>query len=179
MKGHEYPDFSIPGPASYNTRKDPGQGKLKFSLRPRTTLNRYLDLVALNESKKVPGHGTYHEINGTTLKGFQFLSKFKSSKASVFHPPNSARFKEESFIKLVSTAKKNPGPGTYDPITNISQNGSYFIAKFKSSLCRTFCPSDQRPTSQPNFGIFNSKLLAQEPIDILLNLDIIGPKKSM
>jgi len=33
-----------------------------------------------------------------------------------------------------------PGPGTYDlnNATMISPQGSYFVSKFRSSLCRTF-----------------------------------------
>ena len=31
-----------------------------------------------------------------------------------------------------------PGPGTYDLNGTISPNGSYFVSKFRSSLCRTF-----------------------------------------
>jgi len=54
----------------------------------------YNNGVDLKESKTIPGPGTYPIIQSISPKGNQFLSKYNSSKASVFHPPNSVRFKE-------------------------------------------------------------------------------------
>jgi hypothetical protein len=82
---------------------------------------------------KFPGPGTYPTLNSISQKGFQFLSKWRSSLASVFHPPRSARFSgTPKHIRLV------PGPGHYDMKPSLNPTGSYFLSKFKSSFVRRF-----------------------------------------
>jgi len=49
-------------------------------------------------SVKTPGPGTYPTIPSITPKGNQFFSRFESSKATVFNPPVSTRFKAESIL---------------------------------------------------------------------------------
>lgn len=75
-------------------------------------------------------------------KGSYFLSKFKNSCASTFHPRKSERFKYSS--------NKVPGPGAYDlSQTNLSPDGTYFPSKFRSSLVRSF-PHSLRKTVSMN-----------------------------
>jgi len=83
--------------------------------------------VFKSTSLKYPGPGAYPMLNSISRKGPQFLSKWKSSLASIFHPPKSTRFKEISKeIKLI------PGPGHYDVKPSLNSTGSYFLSKFKS-----------------------------------------------
>ena len=56
-----------------------------------------IDLV--KEVRKHPGPGSYKVLPSVSPTGFHFYSKYDSSRASVFHPPNSARFKEISTLK--------------------------------------------------------------------------------
>jgi hypothetical protein len=54
-------------------------------------------------------------------------------------PARSARF-----ITLKnSPAKLNPGPGQYSPSGEFSKEGSYFVSKFSSSMCRTHYHADR------------------------------------
>ena len=53
--------------------------------------------------------------------------------ATTIAPAHSVRFLEFKG----SPQKLNPGPGRYDPGTTITKDGSYFVSKFHSSMCRT------------------------------------------
>lgn len=91
----------------------------------------------------VPGPGTYEMLSATSPKGNHFLSKFESSRASLFNPPHSKRFQgmrksRRLYMFLAKQIKQFPGPGQYPPAQTISKTGTYFISKFKSSQCRTF-----------------------------------------
>jgi len=65
-----------------------------------------------------------------------FNSKYSSSKASIWHPPSSSRFGP-------CKGKITPGPGDYEPTTNMNKDGKYFT-KFESSRARTFYHSDRQ-----------------------------------
>lgn len=82
---------------------------------------------------KYPGPGHYPILNSISKKGNQFLSKWRSSLASVFHPPHSSRFKEGP-----KEVKLRPGPGQYEIKPSLNSTGSYFISKFRSSFVRKF-----------------------------------------
>ena len=82
---------------------------------------------------KYPGPGAYPVLNSISGKGPQFLSKWKSSLASIFHPPKSTRFKD-----IPKEIKSIPGPGQYEIKPSLNSTGSYFISKFRSSLVRSF-----------------------------------------
>lgn len=40
----------------------------------------------------VPGPGTYEMLAATSPKGNHFLSRFESTRATLFNPPHSQRF---------------------------------------------------------------------------------------
>ena len=49
------------------------------------------------------------------------------------------------FLVLFTSARFNPGPGTYDPKNNLDPQGKYFVAKIKNSGAPSFSlPSLQR-----------------------------------
>jgi hypothetical protein len=129
-----------PGPGSYELPST--LSKSSYSFRERTHLEN-------DESRKVPGPGNCTQPNNPdpatftmNRTGSYFLSKFKNSCASTFHPKHSERFK---YIK-----SKVPGPGTYDlSQTNLSSEGKYFPSKFRSSLVRSF-PHSMRKTVSLN-----------------------------
>ena len=80
-----------------------------------------------------PGPGTYEFLAGISPKGNQFYSKYSSSGAKNWDPPNSKRFKEQK-VDFGLT----PGPGQYNPGMNIDCVGAYFVSNYKNSGCRTF-----------------------------------------
>ena len=82
---------------------------------------------------KYPGPGSYPTLDSISEKGPQFLSKWKSSLASVFHPPHSARFSD-----MPKEIRQVPGPGQYDVKPSLNSAGSYFLSKFRSSFVRKF-----------------------------------------
>jgi hypothetical protein len=84
-------------------------------------------------SAKFPGPGKYGTIDSISPSGKQFLSNWRSSLASVFHPVHSKRFSD-----IPKDLKLLPGPGHYNPKPSINDTGSYFISKFHSSLVRKF-----------------------------------------
>ena len=52
--------------------------------------------------------------------------------ATTINPARSKRFFDPS-----ATGKLSPGPGLYSPKNDTTKDGSYFVSKFKSSMCRT------------------------------------------
>ena len=117
-------------------------------------------IEAYSTALKSPGPGTYPNIPSINDKGKYFNSKFKSSGASLFNPRTSDRFGpnfskgnnttkkalDKNLIKLTfdykkKTARQVPGPGHYQPKTDITPDGNYFVSNFKSSNCRSFSHS--------------------------------------
>jgi len=128
-------DKNSPGPGAYDTRET-GKTKISFSFRPRTTTD------SLTSPKFVPGPGAYPQLETLTPKGKYYVSKFKSSGATLIAPSRSKRFTE--------LKPGYPGPGTYEPASAISKDGSYFVSKFQASLCRTFSHSMRKNASMTN-----------------------------
>lgn len=60
--------------------------------------------------------------------------------ATTINPSRSVRFLE---LKG-SPQKLNPGPGRYDPGSTLTRDGSYFVSKFHSSMCRTHYHSNRQ-----------------------------------
>ena len=58
--------------------------------------------------------------------GRQFDSRFRSSLASAWSPPTSARF---ASLKV----NEGPGPAQYKPRIDLSTTGQYFYSSYKSS----------------------------------------------
>ena len=83
---HEYRD--IPGPGTYNNNLYNSLGKtgMAYTLRPRTG-----NMSIVPGSRGIPGPGSYEFKPSLTSRGSQFLSKFKSSGAPTFNPPQSKR----------------------------------------------------------------------------------------
>ena len=102
-----------------------------WDLKPQTQVR--VSKVFKSTTIKYPGPGTYPTLDSISQKGFQFLSRWKSSLASVFHPPQSTRFKDAP-----KEAKVVPGPGQYEVKPSLNSTGSYFLSKFRSSLVRKF-----------------------------------------
>jgi len=97
----------------------------------------------LNSLKHVPGPGTYQSVETINAKGKYFVSKFKSSGATLVSPARSKRFDE---LKA-----GNPGPGTYEAPKAIEEDGSYFVSKFRSSFCRSFSHAMRKNASMTSF----------------------------
>ncbi len=48
------------------------------------------------------------------------------------------------FLELKNSPEKlNPGPGRYTPMGEMTKQGSYFVSKFKSSMCRSHYHADR------------------------------------
>ena len=83
--------------------------------------------------KTNPGPGQYNFATTMTNTGSNYISKYKSSGATVINPKKSARFPEYNTREL----KANPGPGEYSPKQEMSKTGEYFISKLKNSGARS------------------------------------------
>ena len=59
---------------------------------PIRVLFSYELYIVLLMFPKTPGPGTYEVMPGISPRGAQFYSKFESSRAAVFNPPQSKRF---------------------------------------------------------------------------------------
>jgi hypothetical protein len=138
-------DASIPGPGTYEVRSKPGTDSTKFSFRPKTSNcsnlmnNRIVEAI----TTKTPGPGTYQQLSAISKRGNQYVSHFESSKASTFNPPCSTRFKDRrikpmNYTILAASLTRLPGPGHYNQPPVITQNGSLFCSKYKSSQSRRF-----------------------------------------
>jgi hypothetical protein len=99
--------------------------------------------------KANPGPGRYDPKSTINAKGSYFNSKHKSSMATTWNPPSSKRFNQyEGMYAILILAQKSrnmPGPGMYSPKTSIPSDGNYFVSTFKSTMCRTFYHSDNKP----------------------------------
>jgi hypothetical protein len=76
-----------------------------------------------------------------------FLSKFKNSMASTMSPSKSKRFYDPSL-----TSKIAPGPGFYSPTGDFTKDGSYFVSKFRSSMCRTHYHFERKTLAGAKIG---------------------------
>mmetsp|Transcript_10388 Transcript_10388/g.7752 ORF Transcript_10388/g.7752 Transcript_10388/m.7752 type:complete len:135 (+) Transcript_10388:424-828(+) len=96
-------------------------------MRPKTTALQLQ--TVLN-----PGPGQYEPKPSLNPTGTYFVSKFRNSFAQTMAPARSQRF-----ISLKNSPQNlNPGPGQYSPHAGeIDRAGSYFVSKFKSSMCRS------------------------------------------
>lgn len=63
------------------------------------------------------------------------LSTLPNSRASVWSPSKSKRFKAE-----LSSVNDNPPPGTYNPSDMDSQNGNYILSNFKTLGTKRMVP---------------------------------------
>lgn len=88
MKGHKQADRAIPGPGTYNNADVNAIGKTgkSYTLRPRTGNHG-----VIAGSRGIPGPGSYEFRSSVNAKGYQFLSKYKSSGAPTINPPQSKR----------------------------------------------------------------------------------------
>lgn len=113
---------NIPGPGTYNVRKDFGYDAKKFSLFGRTWANK-----TTNKTANQPGPGQYKYlcINKT---GKYPTSLFKNSRQSTF-------LKTPRFNYYYS---KNPSPNHYQ-LTDLSKNykGELFVSKYSSNVAKT------------------------------------------
>lgn len=70
------------------------------------------------------------------MDGKYFLSNFHDSKSTALRG---------TAIRFGPSKKKNefnvPGPGLYNQPATITGQGTYFVSRFKSSLCRKFTHS--------------------------------------
>ncbi len=103
-----------------------GKGVPKYSLRARSQSKAY-QLTP----QSYPGPGAYECRPTITKEGKMLMSKYRSSGATTFNPPRSARFGGEG-------SKHQPGPGQYSPRLDMTKEGKYYIQKFSSSGARTF-----------------------------------------
>ena len=67
------PDICVPGPGTYEVRKDAGQDKRKFSFGPRTLFN---DPVHIELKKNVPGPGYYPDKLSIDREGKYIVSNY-------------------------------------------------------------------------------------------------------
>jgi len=97
-----------PSPCHYNfENKKIGLEALKYTLKPRQKDTH--DPFEKGAKLQNPGPGTYSSI-GIDREGKYSVSNLPNSKAQVWSPVKSKRFKEELHSHL-----KNPPPGTYNP----------------------------------------------------------------
>ena len=70
---------------------------------------------------------------------------------------------------LLTTARFTPGPGAYEPKTNLSKTGEYFVAKFKNSNAPSFnLPSlprfkESKKETVPGPGAYTLKVGISDP----------------
>lgn len=97
-----------PGPAHYEfDNKQIGIDALKYTMKPK--IQSIHDPLEQAKRHGSPGPGTYKSI-GIDKDGKYSVSNIPNSKASVWSPSKSKRFKDELHSNL-----KNPPPGTYNP----------------------------------------------------------------
>ena len=87
QKGGGNTDRGIPGPGTYNANDLMGKGVPKYSLRARSSSKAY-QLTP----QSYPGPGAYESRPTITKEGKMLMSKYRSSGATTFNPPRSARF---------------------------------------------------------------------------------------
>ena len=116
-----------------------------------------MHLVDEIQKNKNPGPGQYPHPPAIDPKGRQASwSKYSSSGACMFNPPTSARFAGGCaltlliyiYIYIEIGKSKLPGPGTYTHINTTTENGSYFVSKFKCSGARTFGKTIRYPVGK-------------------------------
>jgi hypothetical protein len=133
-------DKNSPGPGQYDISQI-NKPKIAFTFRPRITIDH-------NTSAKVPGPGQYPVPEGISKNGKYSVSKFKNYGTTIIAPRSSS---SQSCLTM-GIDKNAPGPGHYDlKKTEMGSNGSYFVSKFKSSLCRSFGNSMRKSLSTGGF----------------------------
>jgi hypothetical protein len=110
----------VPGPGTYN--QNSSLSKISFTFKSKTINGDPLILP----SRKVPGPGTYEETLKINKMGKYFVSNYRNSLASVFHPAKSKRFSPSKMGEL-------PGPGTYANVDEINKQGLYVESKHGST----------------------------------------------
>ena len=92
IQGVYLPDPSVPGPGSYTVPSVVGKEAAKCTLTGRIPNH----LERANTAVKSPGPGQYQPKLEISKDGKYFYSKFKSSRATTWNPPSSARFSRKS-----------------------------------------------------------------------------------
>ncbi len=85
-------NFFIPGPGKYDSHSS--LSNIKFSLGVR-----FKDVM--EHKNKNPGPGHYKNYETINKNGKYVISKYESSKASNFNPPNSKRFTESIIYNFI------------------------------------------------------------------------------
>lgn len=78
----------------------------------------------------IPGPGHYKAI-GINKDGKYSVSTIPNSKASVWSPPKSKRFKDQMRHQM-----EKPEPGTYNPSDTRSIDDSYLLSTMKNPGCK-------------------------------------------
>ncbi|EGR28344.1 hypothetical protein IMG5_177780, partial [Ichthyophthirius multifiliis] len=81
--------------------------------------------LGVSMASKGPGPGTYKSVSGLSSQAFTLRMKTQSPDQK-------------------NTYLKTPGPGAYSYLPAITENGKYFVSKFKNSGTCTFNPKGQR-----------------------------------
>lgn len=112
-----------------------------YTLRPRNG-----NMGIIPGSKEVPGPGSYEFKPALTSRGLHVLSKFKSSGATTFNPPQSKRYISKLDSNLGSrkeTENNIPGPAEYTPRISIANTEGQFISNIPTAAGRTFYHFDR------------------------------------
>ena len=84
-------------------------------------------------------------------KGTFMYSKFRNSAATLFNPTSSVRFKDFRRYQSSLIGGSVPGPGNYQVPAAITNDGHYFVSKFKSSGSIRFLPGARGAVSKSTF----------------------------
>lgn len=124
----------MPGPGTYTYKNmNIGTETLKYTLKSRVKNMAEPEEVAKKEA--TPGPGMYRTIEMDSV-GKYTVSNIPNSKAQVWSPAKSKRFKDE----LRHTFEK-PEPCTYNPSDTHSMNDSYILSTFKNPGIKRIIPS--------------------------------------
>lgn len=123
IPGERRTDPDVPGPGSYNPLKPLGYDSKKFSMSPKDK-SRHLEAT--------PGPGAYEPRTELSSTGKYFFSRYQNSRACVFSPKSSVRFKPGK------NREDRLGPGVYRPKLEMNTTGTYFFSQFRSSQVSKF-----------------------------------------
>lgn len=161
-------DDSIPGPASYNIRKNFGYDSPKCSMHAK--LKSSLSFTKNNNS---PGPGEYPQVNNINCEG-----KYVSSSICNVSSTNFGLDKTKRFFQKYNN---NPGPGSYNLRSLLGIN---FISKYKSGslismrlklkkkMIKDNTPGPGAYSSFSEFGNIPHTALNKNKIKVWKNIDL-------
>lgn len=128
----------VPGPGTYNN-PDMIKSARNFSFRLKTQ--------PLDSLKVDVGPGQYNVPETINAKTFNFNSKFANVPTSKIMPPALGKRRVPRTLSQ---------PSVYNLKTELNTQGTYFLSKFKNSMCRRFDKANRQfyrlPSAKPGPG---------------------------